>query len=342
MCEPSLAYDGPPPAYVTLERDPVAAFRKAHADDVPVALPTSGTGTGTPRYVVRDTRSWVDSFRAYSERTGVGVTSVLWLPGLTASTMYLFAAVHADWAGARVTDDPRGATHAVLTPARLQRHLAQDPEAASGRTVVTAGDRLPAPVGAAAADADITLAHYYGAAELSFVGWGTGAEDLELFDEVEAEVRAGELWVRSPWLFRGYDGTPGRARRAADGFVTVGDLARLDGTALRVTGRGEDVVVTGGATVLVADVEDALAPYTSGGLLVCGLPHDHVGEVLACVVTEAADIEALRRAARVLPAAARPRRWAALPELPLTRSGKIDRAGVRERATSTGLPWLTH
>ena len=48
---------------------------------------------------------------------------------------------------------------------------------------------------------------------------------------------------------------------------------------LVVTGRGDDAVTTGGATVLVADVEDALRPVVAGGLAVLGVPHDTLGHV---------------------------------------------------------------
>jgi acyl-CoA synthetase (AMP-forming)/AMP-acid ligase II len=48
------------------------------------------------------------------------------------------------------------------------------------------------------------VAHYYGAAELSFVAWGLDREDLRPFPGVEIEVRADEIWVRSPYLAAGY------------------------------------------------------------------------------------------------------------------------------------------
>ena len=47
----------------------------------------------------------------------------------------------------------------------------------------------------------------------------------------------------------------------ADGFATVGDRGSLAGGVLTVAGRGAEVVLTGGATVLVADVELGAAPH---------------------------------------------------------------------------------
>ena len=101
---------------------------------------------------------------------------------------------------------------------------------------------------------------------------------------------------------------------------------------LVVTGRGDDAVTTGGATVLVADVEDALRPVVAGGLAVLGVPHDTLGQVVAAVLTDPADLPAARAAAQALPSAQRPRLWFHRDELPVADSGKTDRAAMRREA----------
>ena len=167
--------------------------------------------------------------------------------------------------------------------------------------------------------------HYYGAAELSFVAWGRHADDLHLFPGVEAEVRDGEIWVRSPYLCTGYVGAPGPLRRDAAGYATVGDRGRLDGDRLTVDGRAE-AVTTGGATVQVADVERALRPVSRGEVVVVAVPHARLGSVVAAVLTDAADHVALVAASReLLDPAARPRLWHLCEQPPLTTAGKVDR-----------------
>ncbi|MGZ4485103.1 MAG: o-succinylbenzoate--CoA ligase [Nocardioidaceae bacterium] len=277
--------------------------------------------------MLRSTGSWVSSFPHVSELAGIDASSRVWVPGPLAATMNLFAAVHARFAGASWSPSPDGATHAVLTPALLERHL----EDVGGMTVVAAGDRLPAALRDRATGARVC--HYYGAAELSFVAWGSCEDDLVPFPGVDVDVRDGKIWVRSPYLCDGYDGEPGALRSAADGFVTVGDLGELREGRLVVHGR-QDAVTTGGATVRVVDVEASLRPTADGEVVVLGLPHGTLGAVLAVVLTDPADHPALRDLARTLPPAQRPRVWLHVPELPLTGPGKVDRAALAGLAAS--------
>lgn len=317
----------------------------AHERGALLALRTSGT-TGAARSVVRTTHSWFDSFPDVTALTGLRAGSRLWLPGPLTATMNLFAAVHARVVGATVSADPGadsgagpgadpgGASHAVLTPAALRRALAQG-TSLRGMHLVVAGDRLgrrlhDAALGAGAA----SVSHYYGAAELSFVAWGSHAGDLAPFPGVDVDTADGRIWVRSPYVFLRYDGRGGPARRRADGFVTVGDRGRLEADPagpgrLRVRGRAEQTVVTAGATVHVADVEAALEDATGLRPVLVGLPHPDLGEVLCAVLGSREAVDRCRAAAReLLSGADRPRRWFVVAELPQTAAGKVDRAAL--------------
>lgn len=301
--------------------DPVAAFVAAHRAAELVSLPTSGT-SGRARAVVRTTASWVDSFPAVSELAGLGRGARVWVPGPLSATMNLFAAVHAQMVGAVLVGRAADATHLQLTPSGLHRLLAED-ALRPGQTAVVAGDRLEPAVRERGQAAGSRIAHYYGAAELSFVAWGTDSSDLRPFPGVEVEVRDAGIWVRSPFLAERVEGEPGPFRRDAAGFATVGDRGRWEDGRLLVHGRA-DAVVTGGVTVLLADVEAALRPALVGQVAVIGLPHVELGGVVAAVLTNDGDREAARSAAAGL-GPARPRRWFVRDPLPLTRTGKVDR-----------------
>lgn len=263
--------------------------------------------------------------------------SRVWVPGPLTATMNLFAAVHATWAGATVLRTPDGPTHAHLTPAALSRALATGTDLAGVRVTV-AGDTLGWPLHDRAATARCRVSHYYGAAELSFVAWGSHHEDLRPFPGVEVETRAGVLWVRSPYLAEGYVdqvGAAGPFTRDAAGFATVGDRGEVVDGLVRVQGRGDDAVTTAGATVLVGDVESALAPVVRGDLAVLGMPHPDLGAVLVGVVTRPDDVARAREASRArLTAVQRPRRWYVVPSLPLTHAGKVDRGALAGRLVS--------
>jgi len=318
----------PPDAVdVLAAADPVAAFDDAHRTGADILLRTSGTA-GSARVVRRTTGSWARSFDAVSSLTGIGAGSHVWVPGPLTGSMNLFASVHAHHAGAAVVARAAEASHWVLTPSALRAAL-DDGEIGEGVTAVVAGDRLDVTLHDRACAAGLRVHHYYGATELSFVAWGPHQDELRVFPDVALSVRDGVLWVRSPYLSSGYAAGDGPFRLDDDGFATVGDRGRLraDGT-VRVDGR-DDVVVTGGATVHVADVEGSLREAATGAVAVVGVPHPRLGAVVAAVVVREEDAPVLRaRARQVLDRAQQPRLWFQLDELPLTPAGKVDRAAL--------------
>jgi long-chain acyl-CoA synthetase len=309
----------------------VAAVLDAHAHGDLIALRTSGT-SGSPRSVVRTTSSWFDSFPHVTRLLRMDADARVWVPGPLSATMNLFAVVHARATGAEVLPSRPGATHALLTPAGLARAAAQDTDL-TGIHVLVAGDRLGRGLhDAAIARGAAAVSHYYGAAELSFVAWGTHTGDLTAFPGVEIDCADGLVWARSRYVCLRYDGPDGPLSRRMDGFVTVGDRGHVEDDRLRVRGRGTDTVVTAGATVLVGDVEAALEAATGHRVGVVGLAHPDLGQVLCAAVTDLAALEPLRRSAGdVLDAAQRPRRWFVLPDLPITPAGKLDRDRLAER-----------
>ena len=327
MPTPDAATGADGPVEVLTAEDPVAAFAEADRDRRPLTLRTSGTA-GTPRTVVRTTDSWVDSFPHVSDLLGLYSSSKVWVPGPLTATMNLFAVVHAAWAGATRVQRLHGATHAHVTPAALSR-LGSDLD---GVHVLVAGDRLEPATYDAARDAGARVSHYYGAAELSFVAWGDHADALRPFPGVEVEERDGELWVRSPYTCQGYLEADRVLRRDRDGWTTVGDRGSVVDGHVRVLGRAGGIT-TGGATVLVADIEHRLRARATGEVAVVGAPHPDLGEVVVAVVTRADDVPALRAWARdALAPAERPRRWLHRAALPLTPGGKIDRLALAATA----------
>ncbi|GGI11557.1 AMP-binding protein [Isoptericola cucumis] len=143
-------------------------------------------------------------------------------------------------------------------------------------------------------------------------------------------------------------------------WFRTSDLGRLDadGT-LRVLGRADDVVVTGGQNVAPAPVEALLGELLGGEACVVGVPDPEWGQALVAVVTTSTPGELSERRAGIpapgsdnsrrggiralgeeelaqVRAAARtrlgppsaPRRVYRTPALPLRGPGKVDRSGV--------------
>ena len=141
-----------------------------------------------------------------------------------------------------------------------------------------------------------------------------------------------QIRVGGPMLATCYlDGTP-----IAPVFTTA-DLGELVPDGLRVIGRVDDVIITGGDNIHPAEVEAVLAA-TAGVRAACafGLPDARWGAIVGAAIV--ADASFALDAARVywydtLPARARPRRIAIVDELPRLPSGKIDRRTASTIAT---------
>ena len=246
-----------------------AALRTASAAGDTIRLPTSGT-SGRPRWVLRTAASWVDSFPVVAGLCALDEESRAWVPGPVTASMNAYAICLVDHVGASLVESSGDATHVFCTPSSLLTLLDDDH---GPLVIVVAGDRLSPTLAARAEAVGHTVHHYYGAAQLSFVGWGRDADSLRLFPEVWAEARDGELWVSSPWLCLREEGDPPVLRsEVRDGrlWMSVGDRGAVssDGR-LRVDGR-PDAVTTGGATVVLADVEAVLRPYARGEVVVIG------------------------------------------------------------------------
>ena len=309
---------------------------------------TSGT-SGRPRPVLRTAASWTTSFAPLAELAGVSARDRVLLTGPLHATMHLFAAVHTLWLGAELTDRPDHATAVHAVPAVLGYLLNALPPTAPLRTAVVAGSALPARIADEAASRGVAVTEYYGAAELSFVAAARRPGPLRTFPGAEVQIRDGEIWVRSPYLAAGYAaGVSGPLRRDRDGFATVGDLGEwIDGElphrgGLRVLGRGDAAITTGGATVIAEEIEAALCALPGvAAAAVVGVPHRRLGEVVAAVLeptvlepagedsVDAKNLDGIRAAARlVLRGPSLPRRWYTVRRLPRTGNGKIARAVV--------------
>jgi O-succinylbenzoic acid--CoA ligase len=148
-----------------------------------------------------------------------------------------------------------------------------------------------------------------------------------------AEVRIvdGEIQVRGPMLAGGYVDTP--SPFTGDGFLRTGDLGAIDaGGNLHVLGRRDDRIVTGGENVDPVEVERALArcPGVRAACVV-GVADREWGERVAALVVAdgAAERDVIAWAHEHLAPRARPRVVRLVAELPLTASGKLDRAAAR-------------
>ncbi|PXX60988.1 AMP-binding enzyme [Nocardia tenerifensis] len=294
--------------------------RPARGDLPPSAflLVTTSGSTGRPRPLARTAASWFDSFPAFTAITGVEAVDRVLITGPLHATMHLFGALHALWQGACVTDDASSATVVHAVPAVLRDVVNRAPRL---RTAIVAGIALDD--GARAAAAGVEIVEYYGSAEVSLVAARRVPEPLRLLDAVDAEIRDGLLYVRTPYAVLG-----------GPEWFGVGDLAELGADReLVVRGRGESAINVGGTTVVAEDVERVLGRLDGvAAVAVVGAPHAVFGEIVtAAVQLDGVELDAVRAQARgLLMKEAMPRRWVPLPRLPRTASGKVARGQLKD------------
>ncbi len=292
----------------------------------------SSGSAGTPRGVLRTQASWRASLDPLTRLLGLTADDTVWTPGPLWSSLSLYAAWHATTIGAGTVlagEDPADATVVHCVPNALGRVVAASPNRL--RAVVLAGEPVSTRHREVCAAHGWRLHEYYGAAELSFVGWSADGLPWTPFPGAEVELRDGELWARSPYVSLGaLDGRPGAMRTDDDGWATVGDQATVLHGGYAVTGRGSSAISTGGHTVLAEHVEQVLLDVPGvGAAVVLGLPDERLGHVVTAVVEGEPSHADLRAALTRLAPPARPRRWATVAALPRTSSGKPDRGAVR-------------
>jgi o-succinylbenzoate---CoA ligase len=303
------------------------------ADGDALVLATSGT-SGEPKAVVL-THDAVDaSARATSSRLAVDPTSDRWLAclplahvgGLGVVTRAILTGtpltVHDGFdpdAVEAATRGPDRCTLASLVPTMLRRI---DPN--GFRTVVLGGSAMPP-------DLPANAVATYGMTE---TGSGVVYDGVPL-DRVDVRVESGQVELRCPMLLRCYrDGTD---PRDPDGWFPTGDAGAWDGTEgrLRVFGRMDDAIVSGGENVWPVAVERALASHARvREVAVVGRPDPEWGQRVTALVVPAdpahpPTLDELRSVAkRDLPAFCAPRELVLVTELPRTGLGKLVRRAL--------------
>ncbi len=104
----------------------------------------------------------------------------------------------------------------------------------------------------------------------------------------------GEILVRAPSVTPGYWADPHLTEEMiVDGFIATGDMGHFDEDGfLYVSGRKDDMIISGGMNIFPAEIEDVLRTYSGvEDAAVIGLPDSKWGEVVCAVVQPAAGAE---------------------------------------------------
>ena len=233
--------------------------------------------------------------------------------------------------------------YTALVPAQLATLLddAAATDALAGfSAVLVGGQATPRTLLDRAVAAGVRVRRSYGSSETSggcvYDGIPIGTTTVQIVD--------GEIWLGGPGLAEGYLGDP---ELTAERFVIDGgvhwfrtaDGGSFQAGVLTVTGRRDEVLISGGVKVALAAVERVLREQPGlHDAVVVAVPDERWGEVpIAVTASTAFDADAVIAAvAAELGTPARPARVLTVPALPLLSSGKVDRLAVRAIALEGG------
>jgi long-chain acyl-CoA synthetase len=322
---------------------------------------TSGT-TGEPKLFARSHRSWLESFAAAEQVFAFPPAAKVLVPGPLSHSLFLYGAVHALCRGHTVIAPgafrpDRAAAAAAeadciyAVPAMLADMLDCGLADSGQQLIFCGGAKLPAELRrlceARLPRAD--LIEFYGASETSFISYASTSRPAPAvsvgrpFPGVSVEIRRadgrpvpagaeGEVHVASPMLFSRYVGMP-----PAEDWFTAGDIGFLDPAGcLHLTGRVNRIINSRALKIRPEPIEQALMELP--GVLraaVVALPDPARGAIAVAAVEFAAGASLPRR---VLSQHCRtrlgdrfsPHRYYQADALPLTRSGKIAFATLRD------------
>ena len=226
-------------------------------------------------------------------------------------------------------------TMVSVVPTMLRRILDSHPGPYEGlRAVLLGGGPIPAGLLERASQANLPTLPTYGMTEtfgqVATLDPGSPpARRAHPLPGIQLRIGSDRLIaVRGRQVSPGYLGEPDRT----DPWFVTGDLGELDSDgALRILGRADTVIVTGGENVDPARVEATLREHTAiDDALLVDLPDDHWGSVVACLyIGEVSPGEAELWLGQRLPVFMVPKRWLAVDRIPTTALGKPDRSAAR-------------
>lgn len=156
-------------------------------------------------------------------------------------------------------------------------------------------------------------------------------------ENVDLEVRDGELYARTPYQMSGYWQDPEQTGEVlVGGWVRTRDLGHLDGQGyVHLTGRARDVIIVDAFPVYAGPIEQVLASLPGvDQAYVAGAPDDRRGEAVHAFVVprdaeKTPDPDALAQAVReALGDLSVPQTIEFVPEAPMAPSGKPDKRAL--------------
>ena len=303
----------------------------------------SSGSTGSPKVIRRAPESWIASFEVNQSLFGLSDQDVVATLGTLEHSLTLYAVLEALHLGMDVlclhgvgpkTQTAKLARATVLytTPAQLKRLLTveqrQIPEL---RLILSGGGKLDLAcrTGLRQLAPNARVVEFFGASESSFVTMSDETTPIgsvgKAYPEVNFQIDGGELWVKSPYLFDGYEGTEGDARWR-DGFLNVGEMASTDDAGnLTLLGRVDRMITIADQNVFPEAIEAALLQNEGvSHAAVLPRPDEMRGHRLVAVIEGAAMPGLAKELRERFGSMVAPKEIIEVQEMPLLPAGKPD------------------
>uniref|UniRef100_UPI003D72BECB o-succinylbenzoate--CoA ligase n=1 Tax=Nocardia grenadensis TaxID=931537 RepID=UPI003D72BECB len=319
------------------------------AEGIALVVTTSGT-TGVPKGAMLTAAALRASGDATHERLGGPGSWLLALPthhiaGLQVLLRSLLAGTEptvVDVSGGFLPEALAGAIagmrgerrYTSLVPTQLIKVL-ETPSATAALAeldaVLIGGAATPSPVYERARDAGINVVRTYGMSETC----GGCVYDGVPLTGARVRIENDRILLGGEMLAAGYRNMPDHPAFAEPGWFRTDDAGALQDGVLRVLGRLDEAISTGGLLVIPQVVEAVLATHPAvSECVVLGLPDDRLGQRVALAVVPAPGstptLDQLRdHVLAALDAVAAPRELTLVDEIPLLGPGKPDRGALR-------------
>lgn len=307
-----------------------------------VLVATSGS-TGDPKAVMLSSQAVLASVAATHSRLGGAGDWVCVLPthhvaGLMTVARAVASGHRVRFAASDLSDLPGPTGRCYLSVVGAQLHRVVDRPELVARlrdyaAVLVGGSAVSARLLGQVRQAGVRLVTTYGMAETC---GGCVYDGLPL-EQVRIGFAGERITLGGPMVFSGYRLDPELTAQVLDGdIVQTNDRGRMVAGRLQVTGRVDDVVISGGVNVDLAQAqrvsEAVFGPPEAGGPVLLAIPDPRWGQRIVAITLAELDLATvIDRLREQLGAAARPRELRRVAALAYTPTGKIDRRAL-ERA----------
>lgn len=222
-----------------------------------------------------------------------------------------------------------------LVPVQLSRLLESEQAVAALATftrILVGGQSTAISLLAAARARGLAVSTTYGSSETS----GGAVWDGVALPTAQLRLVDDRIEIAGPMLAEGYLDDPRRSAfsfRVQDGvrWYRTDDVGEIVDGVLRVRGRADDMIISGGVKVSLGEVETAVRslPGHSAAVVVAA-PHPEWGEAPVVITTTAIDLDVLRQSvsAQLSSTAAAPARVILIDSIPLLSTGKPDKLAL--------------